>query len=77
MNIRCLKRRTDDARNVRIGIEDKDKSEEDWQKLTLEVLKLKCMEFNLVSTGKKIDIVNCLYNYFLQEDAVITHTTIN
>ena len=42
--------------NSDITNEDKAKSVEDWGKIKTEILKLKCNQYGIISTGKKIDI---------------------
>ena len=41
--------------NSDITNEDKAKSVEDWGKIKTEILKLKCNQYGIISTGKKID----------------------
>ena len=43
--------------------EDKATSVVDWGKIKTEILKLKCNQYGIISTGKKIDIQR-LYEYF-------------
>ena len=45
-------------------LEDKNKSIQDWKKLKMEVIKLKCNEYGLVSLGKKDVLEKRLYAHF-------------
>ena len=56
------------GRNSVVTDEDKAKSMEDWGKIKTEILKLKCNQYGIVSTGKKIDIQRRLYEYFHVDD---------
>ena len=40
------------------------KSVEDWGKLSAEILKLKCNQYGVVPTGRKLDLQRRLYDYF-------------
>ena len=56
---------------------DKTRSMEDWKKLNMETLKLKCNQYSLVSTGKKADIQVRLYDHFHQQQEIINNDTEN
>ena len=46
------------------GVADQEKSCEDWSKLKMEVLKFKCNQYGLVSTGKKAEVQQRLIAHF-------------
>ena len=46
------------------NVADHEKSCEDWSKLKMEVLKLKCNQYGLVSTGKKAEVQQRLMAHF-------------
>ena len=55
------------SRRLRVAEEnvaDHEKSCEDWSKLKMEVLKLKCNQYGLVSTGKKAEVQHRLMAHF-------------
>ena len=47
-----------------VGGEDMVKLVEDWGKLSAEILKLKCNQYGVVSTVRKLDLQRGLYDYF-------------
>ena len=46
------------------SVADQAKSCDDWGKLKMEVLKLKCNQYGLVSTGKKFEVQQRLTAHF-------------
>ena len=50
--------------------EDQNKSASDWNGMKVEVLKLKCLEYNLLSSGKKADIVRRLVEHFKKNNNI-------
>ena len=46
------------------SVADQEKSCEDWSKLKMEVLKLNCNQYGLVSTGKKAEVQQRLMAHF-------------
>ena len=57
-NDRASKRSRDDQKN------DADQTESEWKKMSIESLRLKCDANDLISTGKKHDIAQRLYDHF-------------
>ena len=49
---------------------DREKSLEDWEKLTTEALKLKCNQYSLVSAGKKKQLKTRLFEHFQNNEFV-------
>ena len=49
---------------------DAEKQIEDWRRLTVEVLRLKCENYNLAITGRKQELVNRLYQHFNNQENV-------
>ena len=56
--------RTRRLRVDEVNVADHEKSCEDWSKLKMEVLKLKCNQYGLVSTRKKPEVQQRLMAHF-------------
>jgi hypothetical protein len=56
--------KTRNSKRSNVNKPEKDLTENEWSKMSLEVLRLKCQAYNLVTTGRKPDLAHRLHLHF-------------